>query len=80
GIPVADLDRVLDRFYRAGNTTGQGSGLGLAIAAKVAAKHRAGFSVLNRTDGQGLKVSVNGLRRASADSPAVGARASGARL
>ena len=80
GIPVADLDRVLDRFYRAGNTTGQGSGLGLAIAAKVAAKHRAGFSVLNRTDGQGLKVSVNGLRRASGDSPAVGARASGARL
>ncbi|MGY6259056.1 ATP-binding protein [Paraburkholderia caledonica] len=74
GIPAADLERVLDRFYRAGNTTGQGSGLGLAIAAKVAAKHHAGFSVLNRTDGQGLKVSVSGLRRAPVDNPAVAAR------
>jgi two-component system OmpR family sensor kinase len=71
GIPEADLERVLDRFYRAGNATGQGSGLGLAIAAKVAGKHRARFSVLNRTDGQGLKVSVSGLRRAPADSPAI---------
>lgn len=70
GIPATDLERVLDRFYRAGNATGQGSGLGLAIAAKVAAKHHAGFSVCNRTDAQGLKVSVSGLRRAPADSPA----------
>ncbi|MGP8432696.1 ATP-binding protein [Paraburkholderia fungorum] len=67
GIPAADLERVLDRFYRAGNTTGQGSGLGLAIAAKVAAKHHAGFSVLNRTEGQGLKISVSGLRRAPSE-------------
>jgi two-component system OmpR family sensor kinase len=79
GIPAADLERVLDRFYRAENTTGQGSGLGLAIAAKVAAKHHAGLSVLNRTDGQGLKVSVSGLRRAPADSPAA-APSSNARL
>lgn len=67
GIPAADLERVLDRFYRAGNTTGQGSGLGLAIAAKVVAKHHAGFSVLNRTEGQGLKISVSGLRRAPSE-------------
>ncbi|SOF01825.1 Signal transduction histidine kinase [Burkholderia sp. OK233] len=67
GIPETELERVLDRFYRAGNTTGQGSGLGLAIAAKVAAKHRARFSVLNRTDRQGLKVAVSGLRRAPSD-------------
>ena len=79
GIPAADLERVLDRFYRAGNSTGQGSGLGLAIAAKVAAKHHAGFSVLNRTDGQGLKVTVSGLRSTPADSPAA-ARSSSARL
>jgi two-component system OmpR family sensor kinase len=71
GIPPADLERVLDRFYRAGNTTGQGSGLGLAIAAKVAAKHHARFSLRNRTDAQGLKVSISGLRRAPADAPAV---------
>lgn len=79
GIPAADLGRVLDRFYRAGNTSGQGSGLGLAIAAKVAAKHQAGFSVSNRTDRQGLKVSVSGLRRALAGNPGA-ARFSGARL
>ncbi|WP_408217780.1 ATP-binding protein [Paraburkholderia dilworthii] len=79
GIPAADLERVLDRFYRAGNATGQGSGLGLAIAAKVAAKHHAGFSVLNRTDGQGLNVSVSGLHRVPADSSAT-ARSSSARL
>ncbi|MFM0491515.1 ATP-binding protein [Paraburkholderia sp. SIMBA_061] len=72
GIPEADLERVFDRFYRAGNTTGQGSGLGLAIAAKVAAKHHARFSLRNRTDGQGLKVSVTGLRRVRADAPAMG--------
>ncbi|MFM0524227.1 sensor histidine kinase [Paraburkholderia strydomiana] len=78
GIPPADLERVLDRFYRAGNTTGQGSGLGLAIAAKVAAKHQARFSLRNRTDGQGLKASISGLRRAPADDSAV-ARSSNAR-
>lgn len=67
GIPGRDLKRVLDRFYRAENTTGQGSGLGLAIAAKVAAKHQASFSVSNRPDGKGLIVSVRGLRRATAE-------------
>jgi two-component system OmpR family sensor kinase len=64
GIPPDDLGRVLDRFYRASNSTGQGSGLGLAIAAKIAAKHRAGFTLLNRTDRTGLRVIVTGLRAA----------------
>ncbi|MFM0641860.1 ATP-binding protein [Paraburkholderia metrosideri] len=62
GIPPADLNRVMDRFYRAGNTTGLGSGLGLAIAEKVAAKHAAYLVVQNREDMQGLKVCVRGLR------------------
>ncbi len=61
GIPPSELERVLDRFYRAANTTGQGSGLGLAIAAKIAAKHGASFEIQNRTDGPGLRVRVSGL-------------------
>jgi Osmosensitive K+ channel histidine kinase len=79
GIPEADRNRVLDGFYRAGNAAGLGSGLRLAVAAKVAVKHRAGFSVLNRTDGQVLKVSVSGLHRAPADSPAVATQPSSSR-
>lgn len=80
GIPEADRNRVLDGFYRAGRAAGLGSGLRLAVAAKVAVKHCVGFSVLNRTDGQVLKVSVSGLHRAPADSPAVATQPSSARL
>ena len=65
GIPPAEVNRVLDRFYRAENTSGQGSGLGLAIAAKIAAKHGAKLELRNRADGRGLSVSVAGLRLAS---------------
>jgi two-component system OmpR family sensor kinase len=64
GIPPDEVNRVLDRFYRAENTSGQGSGLGLAIAAKIAAKHRATLELRNRADGRGLVVSVAGLRSA----------------
>jgi two-component system, OmpR family, sensor kinase len=62
GIPEAELHRVLDRFYRAENTSGQGSGLGLAIAAKIATKHHAVLSVKNRAHGQGLIVRVSAIR------------------
>jgi two-component system OmpR family sensor kinase len=65
GIPPSELERVLDRFYRAANTTGQGSGLGLAIAAKIAAKHGASFEIQNRTDRTGLRVRVSGLALAT---------------
>ena len=61
GIPPSELERVLDRFYRAANTTGQGSGLGLAIAAKIATKHGASFEIQNRTDRTGLCVRVSCL-------------------
>jgi two-component system sensor histidine kinase MprB len=40
GVPVADRERVFDRFYRADATrTLPGSGLGLAIVAQIVARH-----------------------------------------
>lgn len=41
-IPPADLEKVFQRFYRAGGTAGQvsGTGLGLSIARKIAVAHR----------------------------------------
>jgi two-component system OmpR family sensor kinase len=63
GVPAAELHRVLDRFYRAENTSGEGSGLGLAIAARIAKKHHATLSLQNRHDGPGLMVRVGALRR-----------------
>ncbi|HUQ74481.1 MAG TPA: sensor histidine kinase N-terminal domain-containing protein [Burkholderiales bacterium] len=39
GIPPAERERVLERFYRVPGTTGTGSGLGLAIVREIAAGH-----------------------------------------
>jgi signal transduction histidine kinase len=39
GIPAADLPRIFDRFYRAGNARGRGLGLGLAIARRLVEQH-----------------------------------------
>ncbi|WP_346015785.1 ATP-binding protein [Paraburkholderia sp. PGU19] len=69
GIPEVELDRVRDRFYRAGNTSGTGSGLGLAIAVKVATKCRAELLIRNRQDRAGLSVAVTGLKRVSNVNP-----------
>lgn len=41
GIPAADRDRVLDRFYRVSGTGPEGSGLGLAIVKSIADLHGA---------------------------------------
>jgi two-component system, OmpR family, sensor kinase len=70
GIPETELDRVRDRFYRAGNTAGTGSGLGLAIAVKVATKCRAELLINNRQDRAGLSVAVTALKRVRAMSSA----------
>jgi two-component system, OmpR family, sensor kinase len=54
GIPVSELKRVLDPFYRLPGETGEGSGLGLAIAIEAAACQGGSVSLLNRTEGSGL--------------------------
>jgi two-component system sensor histidine kinase TctE len=48
GIPPAERERVLERFYRVPGTAGTGSGLGLAIVREIAAGHGASIAI---TDG-----------------------------
>jgi len=52
GIPVADLPRVFDRFYRADAArTEAGSGLGLAIVAQIVERHGGTVRAANARDG-----------------------------
>lgn len=57
GVPAADLDRLFDRFYRAGNARSGGSGLGLAIASWIVELHRGRIEAGNRQP-SGLVVTV----------------------
>ncbi len=45
GIPPAEREQVLERFYRVAGTTGTGSGLGLSIVREIAAAHRATLAI-----------------------------------
>ena len=45
GIPPAERERVLERFYRIPGTAGTGSGLGLAIVREIAALHGAEIEI-----------------------------------
>lgn len=56
GIPVAERERVLERFYRLDGTTGTGSGLGLAIVREIALAHGAGVTIGSGSDGAGCCV------------------------
>jgi two-component system OmpR family sensor kinase len=57
GIPAAERERVLDRFYRLSGAPGSGSGLGLAIVKAIADRHGAALA-LGDTPGGGLTVRV----------------------
>src|SRR5207245_5079252 len=59
GIPAAERERVLERFYRAPGTPGTGSGLGLAIVREIAAGHGATISI---TDAMGGSSGTRGCR------------------
>jgi two-component system sensor histidine kinase TctE len=52
GIPAAEREQVLERFYRVTGTSGTGSGLGLSIVREIAAAHRARIEIANG-DGAG---------------------------
>ena len=54
GIPVSELERVFDPFYRLPEAAGEGSGLGLSIAREAAISLGGTVSLLNRPDGSGL--------------------------
>jgi two-component system sensor histidine kinase QseC len=62
GIPLAELSRVLDRFYRVGgdrhSSNSEGCGLGLSIARHIADLHHANLTLSNNDPGPGLTASV----------------------
>jgi len=58
GIPAAERERVLDRFYRVPGTPGTGSGLGLAIVREIASGHGASVVIADGADGRGCRVAI----------------------
>jgi two-component system sensor histidine kinase TctE len=58
GIPAAEIDRVLERFYRVPGTPGTGSGLGLAIVQEIAHSHNARLSIGGGSAGRGCRVAI----------------------
>jgi two-component system sensor histidine kinase QseC len=62
GLPLAQIRRVFDRFYRAGGdrhaSKTEGAGLGLSIVQHIASLHGARIVLNNNDDGIGLTVSV----------------------
>jgi two-component system, OmpR family, sensor histidine kinase TctE len=58
GIPPAERERVLERFYRVPGTAGTGSGLGLAIVREIATAHGSALVIGAGEDGRGCKVGV----------------------
>jgi two-component system sensor histidine kinase TctE len=58
GIPAAEREQVLERFYRVAGTPGTGSGLGLSIVREIAAAHRARIDIGAGEGGRGCKVEL----------------------
>ncbi len=57
GVPPDRLDRIFDRFFRAGPSSRPGSGLGLSIVAEVAAM-AGGSATASTVDPHGLEVTI----------------------
>lgn len=62
GIPAAERDKVMERFYRLPGTAGNGSGLGLAIVKEIADRHAATIEVSARDESGGTRVRVEFLQ------------------
>ena len=58
GIPPAEREQVLERFYRITGTAGTGSGLGLSIVREIALAHGADIAIGSGTHGRGCKVGL----------------------
>ena len=62
GIPSAERERVLERFYRVPGTSGTGSGLGLAIVSEIAAGHGAEIVIGDGAADKGSEAGRQGCR------------------
>lgn len=58
GIPEAEREQVLQRFYRIAGSGEEGSGLGLSIVRRIADLHGARMELSNNAAGEGLLVQV----------------------
>jgi len=58
GIPPAESEQVLERFYRVAGTGGTGSGLGLSIVREITLAHGAEISICAGAHGRGCKVGL----------------------
>jgi two-component system sensor histidine kinase TctE len=58
GIPIAERDRVFERFYRVPESGTDGSGLGLSIVQEIAELHRATVDISAGDAGVGTRVAV----------------------
>ncbi len=56
GIPLAERQRVFDRFYRGEAATEGGTGLGLAIVRRIALRHGGAVELADGAGGRGLRV------------------------
>ena len=56
GVPAAEYDKVLQRFYRVPGTAGEGTGLGLPIADEIARAHGAALELASGAGQRGLRV------------------------
>jgi two-component system sensor histidine kinase QseC len=68
GIPLEDIDRVFDRFYRIPGNSSFGAGLGLSIASRIARLHHADLKLSANPDDTGLVASISLHRVGGADS------------
>jgi two-component system sensor histidine kinase TctE len=58
GVPLADRQRVMERFYRVPGTVSDGNGLGLAIADEIARVHRSQLIVGSGAGGRGARFTL----------------------
>jgi two-component system sensor histidine kinase QseC len=58
GIPLAERERVFNRFHRLAGQEKEGSGLGLSIVARIAERHGATIRLADGEGGVGLRVTV----------------------